>query len=368
MSVDLLERAKACRDPELRLKLLRLWREKRRAADGSSGSGEPLESSESQEEALRRVLRAKAQVLRSKLLRCSACELSKSRTRVVPWVGPIPARIAIVGEAPGYWEDEQGEPFVGKAGKLLDKLLLDVGLRREEVFVTNAVLCRPPQNAKPTAESIRACLPNLQAQLDLSGARVVVALGNTAIEALGVRGPISWAVGRQAWRDGRLVLPTYHPAAALRDPSKEEPIRQVLARAKALADNLDGVEAEDLDPRAEDLSADSRYWQELLTCALLFSPDEAYPFLWYVRKLGGRCWPWVDGLGVELPKGVGAEQAVPLYAPALRRVPALRQAWVDQFARGVRDGGTKAGLVPDRMADAAGWMDELEHVDAAGPD
>lgn len=356
----LLEKARACRDPELRLKLLRLWREK--------AVGEPTRTGGSPEEARRRLLQARAQALRAKLLRCSACELSRSRTRVVPWSGPIPASIAIVGEAPGYFEDERGEPFVGKAGKLLDRLLLDSGLRREEVFVTNAVLCRPPQNAKPTAESIQACLPNLQAQLDLSGARVVVALGNTAIEALGVPGPISWAVGRQVWRDGRLILATYHPAAALRDEAKTEPIRQVLAQAKAFADRLDGVEPEDLDPRAEDLPADSRYWQELLTCALLLSPDEAYPFLWYVRKLGGRCWPWVDGLGVELPRGVGAERAASLYAPALRRVLALRQAWVDQFARGVRDGGAKAGLDPGRMADAADRMDELELVDAPGPD
>ena len=332
MSVDLLERAKVCRDPELRLKLLRLWREKTQATDRSP---QPVESPE---EVQRRLLRAKAQALRSKLLRCSACELSWSRTRVVPWVGPVPARIAIVGEAPGYFEDEKGEPFVGKAGKLLNQLLLDAGLRREEVFITNAVLCRPPQNAKPKTESIMACLPNLQAQLDLSGARVVVALGNTAIEALGVPGPISWAVGRQEWRDGRLVLATYHPAAALRDETKTEPIRQVLAQAKVFAERLEGVEPDDLDPRAGDLPADSRYWQELLTCALLFSPDEAYPFLWYVRLLGGRCWPWVDGLGVDLPRGVGAEQAVALYAGALRRVPALRRAWVDRYTRGVRDG------------------------------
>ena len=335
--VDLLEKARTCQDPGLRVKLLRLWRQK--AAEAAPSEAGTLQEPEEEQRAEQRLRQAKALVLRRRLTACSACELSRSRTRVVPWAGPVPAAVALVGEAPGYWEDQAGEPFVGKAGKLLDRLLLEAGLRREAVFITNAVLCRPLQNAQPKPEQVQACRHHLRAQLELSGARVVVALGHTAAEALGIGGPISWVEGQARWLDGRLVLPTFHPAAALRDPAKEEPIRRALLRARELSQRLADLTADDLDPRSADLPEDSRYWQELLACALLLAPDDAYPYLWWVRRFGGRCWPWVDGLGIDLPQGIGAEQAARRYAEGLRRLPVLRGAWVRRYAGGGRPDG-----------------------------
>lgn len=338
MAVDLLERAKACQNPALRLKLLRLWQEKQARPDvaeviRSLLAGEPKPPTRPPLSPVdERIGRAKAQVLRSKLARCEACSLARSRTRVVPWTGPLRAWIALVGEAPGYWEDEKGEPFVGKAGRLLNRLLLDVGLRREDLFITNACLCRPAENARPTSVEIGACLPHLKAQLALSGAPIVVAMGNSAIEALGVAGPISRVQGSEVWWEGRLVLPAFHPAAALRDPAKEGLIRAVLARAREFAERIARASPEDLDPRAGDLPEDSRYWREILTCALFMSPRDAYPILWAVRLHGGRCWPWMDGLGIDLPAAIRVEQIAP-YAAELRKVPALRQAWVEKRLR-----------------------------------
>ncbi|MHC1611200.1 MAG: uracil-DNA glycosylase family protein [Candidatus Methanospirareceae archaeon] len=109
---------------------------------------------------------------------CRRCELWKTRTNPVVGAGSLSARIVFVGEAPGYYEDLKGEPFVGKAGKVLDELLDSIGLQRNEVYIANVLKCRPPGNRNPTTEEIRACTPYLDAQLEILQPEIIATLGN----------------------------------------------------------------------------------------------------------------------------------------------------------------------------------------------
>ncbi len=149
--------------------------------------------------------------------RCRRCSLHASRGKRVPGEGPKDASIVLVGEAPGREEDLQGRPFVGRAGKLLDGMLAEAGLRREDLFVTNVVKSRPPNNRKPTSAEIKACLPYLKRQLALIKPRVVGLLGGTAASALIGEGNIAGLRGK-AIKDDYLYVVTYHPAAILRNP------------------------------------------------------------------------------------------------------------------------------------------------------
>jgi DNA polymerase len=150
------------------------------------------------------------------VLGCTRCGLHSTRTNAVPGTGPCPAEIMIVGEAPGFNEDLQGKPFVGQAGKLLDTLLAGIGLRREEVYITNVLKCRPPQNRDPMPNEAEACGPYLRGQLKLVQPRVVIVLGRHALERLlPGHGPISRVHGQMVDRDGIKYVAVYHPAAAL---------------------------------------------------------------------------------------------------------------------------------------------------------
>jgi DNA polymerase len=125
----------------------------------------------------------------------------------------------VVGEAPGFNEDVQGRPFVGAAGKLLDTLLAQIGLQRTDVYITNVLKCRPPQNRDPMPHEAEACHPYLRRQLELIQPRVVLVLGRHALERLlPGTGPISRVHGRLVERDGVTYMPLYHPAAALHNP------------------------------------------------------------------------------------------------------------------------------------------------------
>lgn len=166
---------------------------------------------------------------------CAACpELAATRTQVV--VGQLPpgARLLVMGEAPGAAEDETGHPFVGRSGQLLDLLLAEVGLPREHVAVLNTVKCRPPANRLPTRAESTACRPWATRQLELAAPAVVVALGLSATRWF--LGPTTLGAvrGRLHDRPGLRVLPTYHPAAALRGGPQGEP-RRLLRADLALA-------------------------------------------------------------------------------------------------------------------------------------
>jgi DNA polymerase len=174
---------------------------------------------------------------------CIACpELAVSRTRVVPGQRPPGADVLLVGEAPGAQEDETGVPFVGRSGQLLDGLLTEAGLSREQIAVTNVLKCRPPANRKPHRAEVSRCRPWLERQLDLVDPTVVVALGGTAAEWFfgpGARIAALRALGRDAplSHGGRRVVVTYHPSAAIRFGPRGAPLaalREDLAEVAAL--------------------------------------------------------------------------------------------------------------------------------------
>jgi uracil-DNA glycosylase len=150
--------------------------------------------------------------------RCTACpELAAGRTNVVVGVFPPSAELLLVGEAPGAQEDRAGLPFVGKAGQLLDRLLAEAGLRREAVAVTNTVKCRPPGNRVPAPIELARCRAWLDRQVALVDPRLVCTLGGTATRwALSPRVRLNEVRGRPHRALGRIVVPTYHPSAAIR--------------------------------------------------------------------------------------------------------------------------------------------------------
>jgi uracil-DNA glycosylase len=147
---------------------------------------------------------------------CTRCRLYQSRTQVVFGQGDPNADLMFVGEAPGFHEDRQGVPFVGPSGQLLNRLLEGIGLRRQDVYIANVVKSRPPNNRDPLPDEIAACRPWLDAQIRLVDPRVVVTLGNFAAKTLlETTTGITRLRGRTYPFQGRVLLPTFHPAAAL---------------------------------------------------------------------------------------------------------------------------------------------------------
>ncbi len=154
---------------------------------------------------------------------CERCPLAASRLHAVPGEGDPAAKLLFVGEGPGQSEDEQGRPFVGAAGQLLDRMIAAIGMRREEVFIANIVKCRPPNNRVPLPEEAFACLPYLRAQVAAIRPKVIVCLGATAARAI-ISPETRVTRDRGAWteRKGYWMISTYHPAALLRDPIKKK--------------------------------------------------------------------------------------------------------------------------------------------------
>lgn len=184
---------------------------------------------------------------------CVACRLSESRTQVVFGDGDSEADVMFIGEAPGFHEDQQGLPFVGAAGKLLDRLLEEIGLRRGDVYIANVLKCRPPGNRDPQADEIESCKGYLRTQLTLVDPAVVVTLGNFATRLLLKRDVGITRLRGQVypWWDRRLV-PTFHPAAALRGGERVlGEMRQDFALIRSVLD--EGREADAPDDGAEQL-------------------------------------------------------------------------------------------------------------------
>jgi len=175
----------------------------------------------------------------TELATCTRCALSATRQRVVVGSGPASSRLVIIGEAPGATEDEGGEPFIGRSGRLLFALLdEEAGLARSDCFVTNVVKCRPPANRTPTRDEIATCRPWLDAQLARLEPAVVLALGNTAAKSvLGFEEGIGRTHGRLVDLGTGVAMATYHPAAALRGgPSVVDVMRADLRRLKRVLD------------------------------------------------------------------------------------------------------------------------------------
>ncbi len=148
---------------------------------------------------------------------CTRCGLCKGRTQTVFGAGDANARLMFIGEGPGADEDAQGEPFVGRAGKLLTKMIVAMGLSREQVYIANVVKCRPPGNRAPSSEEMAGCWGYLQRQIEIIAPEVIVVLGNAAVKALlNTRTGITKLRGQWQELEGVAVMPTFHPAYVLR--------------------------------------------------------------------------------------------------------------------------------------------------------
>ncbi|HVI42757.1 MAG TPA: uracil-DNA glycosylase [Anaerovoracaceae bacterium] len=157
---------------------------------------------------------------------CTSCELHKTRIKSVFSRGNPDSKIVFVGEAPGADENEQGLPFVGRAGKLLDAMIGAMGFNRDDIYVCNICKCRPPDNRKPLPDEMSACKPFLTQQLDIVQPKVIVALGATAVE--GLLGPglgITKRRGNWGIYNGIKVMPTFHPSYLLRNPSAKDIVK-----------------------------------------------------------------------------------------------------------------------------------------------
>ena len=177
--------------------------------------------------------------LQARVARCTRCRLAESRTQTVFGVGNPAADWMIVGEAPGADEDRQGEPFVGRAGQLLNAILHAVGLQRDQVFIANILKCRPPRNRDPKNEEVEQCLPYLERQVELIKPRLIVALGRVAAQnLLSSNEPIGRLRGRtHSFGSADIpVVVTYHPAYLLRSPLEKRKVWQDMQMAVSLAE------------------------------------------------------------------------------------------------------------------------------------
>ena len=161
---------------------------------------------------------------------CPLCELSRTRTHAVPGEGHPKARVVLIGEGPGWHEDQQGKPFVGASGKFLTELLDKAGLQREDVFITNVVKCRPPSNRDPLPDEIQACSQYLERQINAIDPDVIVTLGRFSMSKYFPGERISRIHGEPKRIGARLVVPMYHPAAALHQSSLRGAIEDDFAR------------------------------------------------------------------------------------------------------------------------------------------
>jgi len=165
--------------------------------------------------------------LEEKTASCRRCKLREGCSQVVFGEGDPDALLMLVGEGPGRDEDRLGRPFVGRAGKLLDKILEAAGFQRKEVYIANVVKCRPPQNRNPLPEEINACYSHLQEQIKIIRPKIIVCLGAMSAKTLvDPRAQISKIRGKWVERQGIGIMPTFHPAALLRDPQKKKLVWQ----------------------------------------------------------------------------------------------------------------------------------------------
>ena len=178
-------------------------------------------------------------LVREQLGDCQRCRLAGGRSQIVFGVGNPEAKLVFVGEGPGGEEDRQGEPFVGEAGQLLTRMIAAMGFAREDVYICNVVKCRPPNNRTPEPDEIAQCMPFLEGQLEALRPQVMVALGRTAAQALlGTSTSISALRGTLRSHRGIQVMPTFHPAYLLRNPSAKREVWSDLQKVMAELDRL----------------------------------------------------------------------------------------------------------------------------------
>ncbi|MBN2028981.1 uracil-DNA glycosylase [bacterium] len=172
---------------------------------------------------------------------CQKCPLSETRTHLVFGCGNEHANLILIGEAPGRDEDLQGEPFVGRAGQLLDKILAAIGFQRKEIYIGNILKCRPPNNRDPLPEEIALCMPHLMKQIDIIQPKIILALGRISAQTL-LKTSASLGQLRSETLDfkGIPLMVTYHPAALLRNPHWKQPVWEDVQRLRNLYDEIVG--------------------------------------------------------------------------------------------------------------------------------
>ena len=178
---------------------------------------------------------------------CKLCDLCKDRIQAVPGEGSSTADLLFVGEGPGRSEDQQGRPFIGPAGKVLSKLLDSIGLSREDVFITNVVKCRPPENRKPLRDEVTKCRPYLEKQIETIRPKVVCVLGATALEALIGDSNLSAQHGKLITRGGLKLFVMYHPASALYNNKLEAVMMEDVRSLSVILKKMDRQETGKLD-------------------------------------------------------------------------------------------------------------------------
>lgn len=182
---------------------------------------------------------ARLDIMVSAMLSCVACPLSENRQNVVPGTGPANANIMFIGEGPGANEDLQGYPFVGKSGRLLDELLNMIGWNRKDVYITNTVKCRPPENRDPFESELKICQENwLDPQIAVIQPSIIVPLGLHALQRVIPGMKIGDARGKTFSRNGFTIFPTYHPAAALRQKRYKEILTEDFKQLPSLINNI----------------------------------------------------------------------------------------------------------------------------------
>ncbi|HEX5416647.1 MAG TPA: uracil-DNA glycosylase [Chloroflexota bacterium] len=188
------------------------------------------------------------QKIATEIAGCTACPLSRTRHKTVPGEGSPTAEILFIGEGPGYHEDQQGRPFIGAAGQFLTELLASIGLSRNDVFISNVVKCRPPNNRDPLPEELSACDHFLQEQIGVLRPRIVVTLGRFSMAKFFASGPISKIHGQPRKEGGVIYLPLFHPAAALHQPALRRLIEEDFKRIPALLEELRSEASAEVSP------------------------------------------------------------------------------------------------------------------------
>ena len=200
-------------------------------------------------------------IISEEILHCQKCPLAKGRKHAVPGEGPSSVDIMFIGEGPGYHENQQGKPFVGQAGAFLDELLAAANLKREEVFITNVVKCRPPSNRDPMPEELEACARYLDEQIALLDPKVIVTLGRFSMAKFLENAKISRIHGQSHQVGKRLIVTMYHPAAALHQPALRPALVEDFAKLPRLLGKESAVQTEmdtPVQPKAKELEPETK--------------------------------------------------------------------------------------------------------------
>ncbi len=192
--------------------------------------------------------------LYAQIIGCTKCALAQGRSNAVPGEGPEKAQIMFIGEAPGFHENRLGRPFVGAAGKFLEELLASIQMHRDDVYICNVIKCRPPNNREPLPNEIEACAAYLDRQIELIKPRLIVTLGRYSMAKFMPKASISKVHGIPSKIGEFLVLPMFHPAAALHQPKYRADIENDMLKIPKILAEADGVERVQLDQHAEQLN------------------------------------------------------------------------------------------------------------------